>query len=216
MSIPHHWRDIIADTHCAPLAHVQKILTQGVRVHPAPDDIFNALKLVTPDNVRVLILGQDPYHGSHNGLSEAHGLAFSVRPPCPTPPSLRNIFKEIQRDIYNGAPLPKASTDLTRWAEQGVLLWNTALSVEDGRAHSHAHIGWQAVTHAVLSAIAKRPLAVLLWGKHAQSFAPLFANPQHLILTAAHPSPLSAFRGFHECGHFSAVNAWLSEMPIQW
>ncbi len=231
--IPHAWAHIIGESCAAPLAEITKLRGQGVRVHPAPDDIFNALhhvhphdwshawphdnspKTVRPKTVRVVILGQDPYHGSHNGISEAHGLAFSVRPPCPTPPSLRNIFKEIQRDVYHGAPMPDTSTDLTRWAQQGVLLWNTVLTVEDGKAHSHARLGWQAVTHAVLHAVAQRPVAVLLWGKHAQSFAPLFHDPRHLVLAAAHPSPLSASRGFHGCGHFSAVNNWL-DTKISW
>ncbi len=226
--VPQAWESIVAHTHFVPLSRVEAERARGKRIHPAPKHLFYALHCVQPDDVRVIILGQDPYHGTYKGLSQAHGLAFSVRPPCPAPPSLKNIFMEIQRDVYKNAPAPHQSasayaqtldalgTDLTRWARQGVLLLNTIWTVEERSdthsAGSHKNAGWQHVTQAVLHALAKRqPVAVLLWGKHAQTFAPIFDTPQHLVLMAAHPSPLSASRGFYGCGHFSRVNAWLKE-----
>ena len=206
--------------HLRLLREVQR-LRRVQTVYPAQEDLLRALRLTPPQAVRVVILGQDPYHGE----GQAHGLAFSVPADKPLPRSLGNIFKEIQSDVDAGAPLPDASPDLTRWARQGVLLLNTVLSVAAGKAHSHARLnedgGWQALTHAVLEAVARgsRPVAVLLWGRPAQAFAPLFATSRHLVLCAAHPSPLSASRGFFGCRHFSRVNAWLrqrGEEEIRW
>ncbi|MEG2172036.1 MAG: uracil-DNA glycosylase [Desulfovibrionaceae bacterium] len=194
--------------HRPLLERVAGLRRSGRVIYPAQEDLLRAFACTAWNDVRVLILGQDPYHGK----GQAHGLAFSVPAGTPPPPSLRNICKEVARDT--GAPFPPSS-DLSRWAEQGVLLLNTVLSVEDGKAHSHAKLGWQELTRAVLTALAARPepLAALLWGNAAKEFLPLFTaarsgNP-HLVLCAAHPSPLSACRGFHGCGHFSAVNAWL-------
>ncbi len=208
---------------------LQKILhlrAQGQRIFPPQEEIFSALSHTLPSNVRVIILGQDPYHGSVHGYPQAHGLAFSVRETMPAPPSLRNIFKEIQSDIYRDVAMPHTSPCLLRWADQGVLLLNTVFSVQEGMPQSHAKMGWQAISSAILGALAQQRegLAVLLWGKPAQKYAHLFAPKageaaKHMVLTAAHPSPLAASRGFFGCKHFSKVNAWLlqqGEEPICW
>lgn len=179
---------------------------------PAPERIFRALALVPPQKARVLILGQDPYPTPGN----ADGLAFSVPSGARLPASLRNIFREMQDDIGCCPP----SGDLTHWAEQGVLLLNTALTVPAGRANGHAGIGWRPLVADVLAELAPRPLAFLLWGKPAERLATPFADPaRHLILTAPHPSPLSAYRGFFGSRPFSAVNAWLAargQTPVDW
>lgn len=207
--------------HMAPLCEAAARRRAGETVYPAQADVFRALLLTPPQAVRVVILGQDPYHGP----GQAHGLAFSVAEGVAAPRSLQNIFKEIRVDIYGGKELPDASPHLARWARQGVLLLNTVLTVAAGAAHSHARLaapgGWQAVTRAVLEAVAQgpQPVAALLWGNPAQAYAPLFAEPRHLVLRAAHPSPLSASRGFFGCRHFSRVNAWLQargEPPVVW
>jgi uracil-DNA glycosylase len=189
-------------------------LAQGATVYP-PEPL-RALLLTPPEAVRVVILGQDPYHGP----GQAEGLAFSVAPGVRFPPSLRNLFLELQRDL--GTP-PPMSGSLVRWAEQGVLLLNTCLSVEDGQAASHAGRGWEALTDAVITAVASdpSPKAFLLWGAHAQKKAALIGAP-HRAWTANHPSPLSARRGpapFLGCGHFGAVNTWLQAQcrgPVAW
>lgn len=186
-------------------------------VYPPQDLLLRAFWETPWKNVRVLLLGQDPYHGS----GQAQGLAFSVPDCVPVPPSLCNILREVRRDIYGDAATVVLSPDLTRWARQGVLLLNSILSVAAGRPLSHAALGWQELTQAVLVALAARqkPLAVLLWGGAARQYAPLFEGRRHLVLCAPHPSPLSAFRGFHGCGHFSAVNRWLAvrgETEICW
>lgn len=182
---------------------------------PPRADLFRALRLCTPENTRVIILGQDPYHTP----GVAHGLAFSVLPPNPTPPSLRNIFKELASDV-GGSILP--STDLTAWAEQGVLLLNTALTVLPHQPLSHTGKGWEAFTGAILEALSARPdpRVYLLWGNPAKRFT-RHINPAagSCILTAAHPSPLSASRGFFGCRHFSQANAFLTSRglpPIRW
>lgn len=197
------------EKHLELLEDVARRRIAGEIIYPPQADMLRAFAETPWDRVRVIILGQDPYHGE----GQAHGLAFSVPEGVRVPPSLRNILKEVERDVYGGAPPPSISSDLTRWARQGVLLLNTVFSVAAGRAHSHASVGWQTLTSAVLEALAAggRPLAVLLWGSPARTFAPLFASGGHLVLCAAHPSPLSASRGFLGCGHFSRVNAWLRE-----
>ena len=183
--------------------------------HPEPKRWFRALEEVgPPKNVRVVILGQDPYHGH----GQADGLAFSVPMGHPLPPSLRNIFKEISASCGG---VPPGSGDLVSWASQGVLLLNDVLSVAHGTPRSHRSLGWQSVTSSILTACAERPAAFLLWGKHAQQHAEVIrALPQeHLILEAPHPSPLSAHRGFLGCGHFKEVNRWLesrNEPPMSW
>lgn len=206
---PEHVPFLAAGKHRELLENVACRRAAGETVYPPQADLLRAFAETPWDSVRAIILGQDPYHGA----GQAHGLAFSVPDGVRVPPSLRNILKEVVRDVYGDAPPPSLSPDLTRWARQGVLLLNTVFSVTAGRAHSHASLGWQALTRAVLESLAAggRPLAVLLWGSPAGAFAPLFANGGHLVLCAAHPSPLSASRGFLGCGHFSQVNAWLRE-----
>lgn len=173
--------------------------------YPPPRNRYRALELLDPADVNVVILGQDPYHGE----GEAHGFAFSVPNGVKMPPSLRNIFRELADDI--NVPLP-TETDLTRWARQGVLLLNTALTVAPGRPGSHANNGWKRVTDAIISALANsdKPLVFVLWGKHAQSKRALIPlNKSHLIIESAHPSPLSVYRGFIGSRPFSQVNNWL-------
>ena len=183
--------------------------------YPSPDAIFRALKAVrTPGQVRVVILGQDPYHGP----DQAHGLAFSVRAGQPLPPSLRNIYKEIARSCGG---TPPGSGDLSHWADQGVLLLNDVLTVRKGQPRSHADLGWQQLTADLIGRLDQRPAAFLLWGAHARRHAGEVRrlHPDHLILEAPHPSPLSAHRGFMGCGHFEKVNDWLlnrGEDPISW
>ena len=182
-----------------------------------PPDPLRALALTSLADVRVVVLGQDPYHGP----GQAEGLAFSVAPGVRIPPSLRNMFKELQRDL--GLPMP-ANGSLVRWAQQGVLLLNTCLTVEDGQAASHAGRGWEALTDAVIQACSEQgaPKAFLLWGAHAQKKASLIDADRHRVWRSNHPSPLSASRGpvpFLGNGHFSAVNAWLEaagQAAVRW
>lgn len=180
-------------------------------VYPPMNDIFNALKITDYNAVKAVILGQDPYHGP----GQAHGLSFSVREGIAPPPSLVNIFKEYHDDL--GYPIPR-SGDLTPWAEHGVLLLNTVLSVRGGQAASHKGAGWEIFTDRVISLLNERekPIVFLLWGNFAKSKASLITNPVHHILTAAHPSPLSAHYGFFGCKHFSKTNALLAEDPVDW
>ncbi|MEZ5644855.1 MAG: uracil-DNA glycosylase [Burkholderiaceae bacterium] len=192
----------------------QRLSEQAVIYPPQP---LRALELTAPQDVQVVILGQDPYHGP----GQAEGLAFSVAPGVALPPSLRNIFKELARDL--GRP-DVADGSLARWARQGVLLLNTCLTVEDGCAAAHAGHGWEALTDRLILHCSQsgRPKAFLLWGAHAQKKAGLIDAGRHLLLRANHPSPLSARRGpvpFLGCGHFSAVNQWLAGLgrpAIQW
>jgi len=196
--------------------HVDQRVRDGAAVYPA--SVFHALELTAPQDTRVVILGQDPYHGA----GQAHGLAFSVRPGHKLPPSLRNMLKEVEADT--GAP-SQCQGDLTAWARQGVLLLNTSLTVEDGQPQSHAGRGWEALTDALLSRVAQEaePVIFLLWGTTAQRKRDLIDRP-HRVLTASHPSPLSALRGpqpFIGCRHFSQVNRLLAELrpgtaPIRW
>ena len=192
----------------ALVAFVERRQREGATVFPA--EPLRALSLTPLDAVRVVLLGQDPYHGA----GQAEGLAFSVPPGQKIPPSLRNIYKELQRDL--GQP-PARDGHLIAWTRQGVLLLNTSLTVEEGAAGSHAKKGWEALTDALIAATAAHPApkVYLLWGAHAQAKAPLIAaaGPQHLVLQANHPSPLSATRPpqpFIGCGHFSAAQAWLA------
>jgi len=184
-------------------------------VYPPREDLFSALELTKPEQVRVVILGQDPYHEP----GQAHGLAFSVREGVKIPPSLVNIYKELESDL--GIP-PKPHGCLTGWAEQGVLLLNTVLTVEQGKANSHKNYGWQKFTDAVLAAVSQlpQPMAFVLWGGQAQKKAPLIAqNGPRLILQGPHPSPLSSYRGFFGSRPFSQINAFLEqngEPPIDW
>ena len=186
----------------------------GKEIYPPGPLIFNALNSTPLDKVKVVILGQDPYHGP----GQAHGLCFSVQPGVPAPPSLQNIYKELQRDL--NIPEPNHGY-LQHWAEQGVLLLNTSLTVEQARAGSHAQAGWQQFTDRVIEVVNERcdGVVFLLWGSHAQSKQKLIDPRKHLILKSAHPSPLSAYRGFLGNGHFSRTNKFLEQngkTPIDW
>lgn len=184
-------------------------------VYPPADDIFNALHLTPLKDVKVLILGQDPYHNEH----QAHGLSFSVLPDQKDiPPSLQNIYKELQEDL--GCYIPNNGY-LKKWADQGVLMLNTVLTVRAHEPNSHQGRGWENFTDAIIQAVNQKdePVVYMLWGKPAQSKIPMLTNPKHLILKAPHPSPLSAYRGFFGCKHFSKCNEFLSQNglePIDW
>ncbi len=178
---------------------------------PPENQRFKALELTKPQNTRVVILGQDPYPTPGHAM----GLAFSVKPETPLPKSLKNIFAEMDADLGTS---PKTG-DLTHWATSGVLLLNTALTVPANDAGGHAKLGWRILTEQVLAHLNDRPRAFLLWGKHAQSFAPILTNQDHLILKSPHPSPLSAYRGFFGSQPFSQINNWLNAQgnaPINW
>ena len=184
------------------------------QVFPPADDIFNALHLTPLQEVKVMILGQDPYHN----VNQAHGLCFSVKPEVEIPPSLENIYKELQEDL--GCYIPNNGY-LVKWARQGVLMLNTVLTVRAHAANSHQGKGWEQFTDAIIRAVneQERPIVYLLWGRPAQSKIPMLNNPRHLILKAPHPSPLSAYRGFFGCRHFSQANAFLEShgvAPIDW
>lgn len=179
-----------------------------VRVYPHMNDIFNALRYTDYDDVRAVILGQDPYHGP----GQAHGLCFSVPDGVPKLPSLVNIFKELNDDT--GIAIPQ-SGNLVRWAKNGVLLLNSVLTVRAGQAGSHANRGWEIFTDRVISMLGERkePIVFMLWGSYARRKADLITSRSHLILEAAHPSPLSAYNGFFGCRHFSRANQFLGGVP---
>ena len=183
-------------------------------IYPPADDIFNAFHFTPLEQVKVVILGQDPYHEP----GQAHGLCFSVKPDVEVPPSLVNIYKELQDDL--GCRIPNNGY-LVKWAKQGVLMLNTVLTVRAHQANSHRGIGWEQFTDAVIRAVdaQDRPIVFLLWGRPAQMKKSMLHNPKHLILEAPHPSPLSAYRGFFGCKHFSQTNAFLEKnglAPIDW
>lgn len=201
--------------HLEMLAKVDARRTQTT-IYPPRDRTFYALETLPFDQVQVVIVGQDPYHGP----GQANGMAFSVPQGVKAPPSLLNIFKEIEEDVYGGQP-QNFSPDLTRWAAQGVLLLNAALTVEAGKAASHKDLGWHALTDQIIAELSRNRahLVFILWGRHAQSKRPLIDAGRHLVLESAHPSPLSAYSGFFGCKHFSKTNAYLAEhggTPIQW
>ena len=214
------WQDALgpqkeAEYFTRLMARIQSEREAGKVIYPPQQDVFNALKFTPLESVKVVILGQDPYHGP----DQAHGLCFSVLPGVKTPPSLVNIYKELAADI-DGFVIPKHGT-LTCWAEQGVLLLNTVLTVEQGKAHSHAKWGWETFTDAVIDAVNRHQQGVvfLLWGSHAQKKGMHIDTSKHHVLSAPHPSPLSAHRGFLGCKHFSQTNQLLSSQnksPINW
>ncbi len=218
VNIEPEWKAVLAAEFEKPYF---KELTDFVRAeyqagpcYPAGKNIFNAFWQTPLSQVRVVILGQDPYHE----VGQAHGLCFSVQPGVPFPPSLRNIFQEIQSET--GAPIP-ASGDLTRWARQGVFLLNTCLSVRAHQAFSHSGHGWETFTDAVIQILSRERegLVFLLWGAPAGRKAALIDASMHLVLRSAHPSPLSAYRGFFGNGHFTRCNQYLEERgssPIVW
>lgn len=194
--------------------HIKTEKEQGKLIYPKGSNIFNAFNKTPLDKVKVVILGQDPYHGPN----QAHGLSFSVQKGIPFPPSLQNIFKELQRDT--GTPYPSHG-DLSSWAQQGVFLLNASLTVRAAEPMSHSQIGWAFFTDAVIRAISKDcpKVVFMLWGKFAQEKQTLIDSSKHLILKAPHPSPLSAHQGFVGCGHFSACNHFLAKNgidPIDW
>ncbi|MBD8946631.1 MAG: uracil-DNA glycosylase [Clostridiales bacterium] len=183
-------------------------------VYPAKENIFNALKFTPYSKVKVLLLGQDPYHGA----GQAHGLAFSVQKGVAKPPSLLNIFQELSTDL---GVMPPSHGCLTDWTTQGVMLLNTVLTVREGEANSHKNLGWTTFTDKIIEILNARedPVIFLLWGRNAADKLPLITGSQHFVLSAAHPSPLSASRGFFGCRHFSKVNEILTRLgkePINW
>ena len=213
------WKQALGDEFQQP--YMQQLRTflleeqaAGKVIYPPEPLIFNALNSTPLDKVKVVIIGQDPYHGP----DQAHGLCFSVQPGVRTPPSLRNIYKEIERDL--GYPVPEHGC-LQSWAEQGVLLLNAVLTVTQGQAGAHANRGWERFTSQVIEVLNGQceHLVFMLWGSYAQKKGQQIDVLRHCVLKSVHPSPLSAHRGFIGCGHFSAANAYLQEhghSPIDW
>lgn len=217
IKITKNWANLLKEEFEKPyFKDLQKFLEKEYstyEVYPSMENIFSALNSVKYEDIKVVIIGQDPYHEPH----QAHGLAFSVQEGVEIPPSLINIYKEIEDDLKITC---KKTGDLTRWAKQGVLLLNTTLTVRRGLANSHRGHGWEIFTNEIIKLLSKRekPIVFLLWGSNAQSFAPEISS-NHLVLKAPHPSPLSAYRGFFGCKHFSKANAFLKEHnmePIDW
>lgn len=216
--IGNSWDDLLAEEfksgYYLRLREILKREYAAGTVYPDMYDIFNALKYTPYEDVRAVILGQDPYHGE----GQAHGLCFSVKRGVMPPPSLQNIFKELQNDV--GFRIPN-NGELTDWTKQGVLLLNTVLTVRAGQANSHRGMGWEQLTDAVIAKLNARekPMVFMLWGRNAKEKQGLISNPAHLVLTAAHPSPLSAYHGFFGCRHFSRANEFLAytgQPPIDW
>jgi len=213
--IGNDWDCILADQFGSEYykrirAFLKHEYSHGV-VYPDMYDIFNAFKYTAYSDVKVVILGQDPYHGP----GQAHGLAFSVQKGIAVPPSLVNIYKEIKNDL---GIEPPSHGCLTSWAQQGVLLLNTALTVRAGQANSHKNCGWAVFTDAVVRKLGSReqPTVFMLWGSNARSKAAFIDPSKHLVLQAPHPSPLSAYNGFFGCRHFSKANAFLGNKAIDW
>lgn len=215
-----NWTDILANEKQQEyfrqtMVHVEQRRAEGITVYPPKDAVFNAFQSTPFEQVKVVILGQDPYHGP----AQAHGLCFSVMPGIKPPPSLVNIYKELANDI-EGFSIPSHGY-LQSWAEQGILLLNTVLTVEAGHAHSHKHLGWEQFTDRVVDGLNQygNGIIFLLWGAHAQKKGKNIDLNKHFILKAPHPSPLSAHRGFLGCQHFSQVNQILSQQgkeQINW
>lgn len=219
VKIEPRWKELLKDEFSKPyfqqiVLHLKTERTQGKTIYPPGPFIFNAFDTTPIDHVKVVILGQDPYHGP----GQAHGLCFSVQKGIAPPPSLVNIFKELHDDI--GITIPNHG-NLTHWAQQGVFLLNASLTVRAGEPMSHAKIGWATFTDTVIKKISeeKEHVVFLLWGKFAQDKKILIDETKHLVLKAAHPSPLSAHNGFMGCKHFSKTNAWLMSKgidPVDW
>ncbi|MDH5888107.1 uracil-DNA glycosylase [Vibrio splendidus] len=220
MSAPKSWESIINDERDkeyfqSVLAFVEQQRNSGKTIYPPQEQVFSAFDMTPFESVRVVILGQDPYHGA----KQAHGLAFSVLPGVKIPPSLRNMYKELAQDI-DGFEIPSHGY-LDTWASQGVLMLNTVLTVEEAKAHSHAKCGWETFTDTIIAELNQRsePIIFLLWGAHAQKKGQAIDADKHHVLVAPHPSPLSARRGFFGCQHFSMTNELLSsinQQPIDW
>ncbi|MHC8471790.1 uracil-DNA glycosylase [Plesiomonas shigelloides] len=210
-----NWSDVIGAEKQQPyfldtMAYVAAERAAGKEIYPPEHDVFNAFRYTPFEQVKVVILGQDPYHGPN----QAHGLCFSVLPGVPVPPSLVNMYKELVQDIA-GFQIPQHGY-LKSWADQGVLLLNTVLTVERGQAHSHAKLGWETFTDRVIAAVNEHRQGVvfLLWGAHAQKKGRIIDRQRHHVLTAPHPSPLSAHRGFLGCRHFSQTNQLLAQQNL--
>ncbi len=215
MAVAQTWADVLSDykhsqAFADTLAFVENERMKGREIFPRNRDIFNAFKLCSFEELKVVILGQDPYHN----INQAHGLAFSVQEGIQLPPSLMNIYKELSSDL--GIPYA-SSGDLSAWAKQGVFLLNTVLTVEAHKAHSHANRGWESFTDHVISQISqyKEHVVFLLWGTPAQRKTALIDHAKHCILKAPHPSPLSAHRGFLGCKHFSKANNYLKQNGVK-
>ena len=218
VKIEESWRNVLAaefqKEYFDRLTRIVRHDYAAGKVYPPASRIFAAFDASPYDKTKVVIIGQDPYHGP----GQANGLAFSVNPGIPFPPSLRNILTEVSTDT--GAPIPE-SGDLSRWAEQGVLLLNTSLTVREGAPKSHSGIGWENLTDAAVRALSdkREGLVFLLWGSDAIRKGSYIDRSKHLVLTSPHPSPLSAYRGFFGNHHFSKANEWLQshgETPIKW
>lgn len=216
--IGNDWDEIIGEEFQKPYyLRLREFLKQEYargRVFPEKQNIFNALKTTPYNQVKAVIIGQDPYHE----VGQAHGLCFSVQKGCAIPPSLRNMYKELYDDL---GIVPAIHGELTSWARQGVLLLNAVLTVREGSANSHKGMGWETFTDEIIKTLNERktPIAFILWGANAKSKAQFITSPHHKVFTAAHPSPLSAYNGFFGCRHFSKVNTFLSEndiVPIDW
>lgn len=216
--VENDWNRVIGAEFDKPYYHnLMRFLKQEYTtntIYPEKEEIFNAFLYTPYEKVKVVLIGQDPYHGS----GQAHGLSFSVKPGIPAPPSLINIFKELNDDI--GVKIPEHGC-LIKWAEQGVLMLNTVLTVRAGEAHSHKKKGWETFTNAVISAVnaKEEPVVFWLWGKPAESKLKLITNTHHLVLIAPHPSPLSVYRGFYGSKPFSKTNTFLiqkGKAPIDW
>lgn len=207
------WDDILAEEfkkdYYLKLREFLKYEYNRFTVYPPMNDIFNSLRYADYNSIKAVIIGQDPYHEPN----QAHGLAFSVKKGCPIPPSLKNIYTELEQDL---GIKPPSHGELTQWAEQGVLLLNNALTVRRGQANSHRGKGWEIFTDRVIEIVARKtePVVYLLWGANAREKKNLINNPSHLILTAAHPSPLSAYNGFFGCRHFSKANEFLESHGV--
>ena len=216
--IGNSWDEVLGDEFKKPyylqLREFLKKEYSSYRVYPNMYDIFNSLKYTDYNAVKAVIIGQDPYHGA----GQAHGLCFSVKAGVMPPPSLKNIFKELNSDLGLAEP---NNGELTDWAKQGVLLLNTVLTVREGQPNSHKGKGWEILTDEIIRKLNARqtPTAFILWGGNAKAKRGLITNPIHAVFTAAHPSPLSAYNGFFGCRHFSKVNAFLQANgiePINW
>ena len=219
VKIEESWKEVLNQEFTKPYflqiaAFLKSEKLAGKTIYPPGPLIFNAFNTTPFDNVKAVILGQDPYHGP----GQAHGLSFSVQKGIPPPPSLVNIFKELKTDL--NIPIPTHG-DLTHWAQQGVMLLNASLTVRANEPMSHAKIGWAEFTNAVIEKISalKNNTVFLLWGKFAQEKQVLINETKHLVLKAAHPSPFSVDKGFYGCRHFSKTNSWLESKgiaPIDW
>jgi uracil-DNA glycosylase len=218
IQIQEDWKELLQEEFEKPYyLKLMKTLEEEYQsnvIYPSHADLFTALQVTSYSKTKIVILGQDPYHGA----GQAHGLSFSVKPSVPLPPSLKNIFIELQSDVDFNIPNHGC---LLSWAEQGVLLLNAVMTVRAGEANSHKKIGWQHFTNRIISLLNERttPVVFILWGNGAQQKTELITNPQHLVIQSVHPSPLSSYRGFFGSKPFSAANRFLQQngsVPIDW